>query len=172
MTFPRDSHRISTEDAARFIFAGKAEFTIDRRRQGKGHEAFFVSTEFDGEGRPEVAFVKDCTKTFIGHITFKRGWPEFVPAGRKHFSEWGAADRARRNERAGLIKWVVQVIAHWQATEPSRDGTPTGRIEFAHDDTPDFVHHGKCGMCHRQLSDPASIGRGLGPICAKIVNER
>ena len=24
----------------------------------------------------------------------------------------------------------------------------------------------RCGICHRPLSDPASVSRGIGPICA------
>lgn len=30
-----------------------------------------------------------------------------------------------------------------------------------------FFHKGKCGVCGRPLTDPASIDRGIGPICAK-----
>jgi hypothetical protein len=27
-------------------------------------------------------------------------------------------------------------------------------------------HSGKCSRCHRELTDPESIARGLGPVCA------
>lgn len=28
-------------------------------------------------------------------------------------------------------------------------------------------HHGRCGACARPLTDPESIARGIGPVCAK-----
>jgi len=33
-----------------------------------------------------------------------------------------------------------------------------------------FWHEGKCGRCGRPLTDPASIARGYGPLCATIDN--
>ena len=31
----------------------------------------------------------------------------------------------------------------------------------------EFWHEGKCGRCGRALTDPESIARGLGPVCAE-----
>lgn len=30
-------------------------------------------------------------------------------------------------------------------------------------------HSGRCGRCGRELTDPASIARGIGPVCANLV---
>ena len=31
-------------------------------------------------------------------------------------------------------------------------------------------HSGRCARCHRELTDPESISRGLGPVCAGAVS--
>jgi hypothetical protein len=36
----------------------------------------------------------------------------------------------------------------------------------------ELIHIGKCGRCGRKLLDPASLKRGLGPICNSIIRRK
>ena len=51
----------------------------------------------------------------------------------------------------------VQAIRWWAEAQRGHRYETLKQVEF--------WHEGKCGKCGRALTDPASIQRGLGPVC-------
>lgn len=130
-------------DVVRFVFAGRAVFTLVskasgtrftyRVRAGRDDDRFFV----------EVLTGPD-TYTFLGTI-FGAGTRDVRYFHGKRSAIGPAAPSAQ------AFKWFAGILLG-QNRVPS---------------TVEFWHAGSCGRCGRELTDPASIETGLGPVCAE-----
>jgi len=131
--------------AREYILAGDAEFSIVSRKTG-------VRFTFRAE-RPEngaVHFVKLRTGagerdyTFMGTI----------------FSD-GNFNHSRKSRVGYSAPSSVGFRFVWEAL---RAGVwPRGA---------EVWHSGRCGRCHRTLTTPESVARGIGPECAKIMDAK
>ncbi len=134
-------------DAARFILAGNAIFTVVSRRTGERF-TFKVSQADEGrDGKAPPHFVgvlagPDNTSdyTFIGTL--------FSDGTYRHSA------KSRISSTAPSAK-----AAMWVMTMVRKD--PAKLMEQA-----DFHHAGRCGRCGRLLTVPSSIESGFGPECA------
>lgn len=151
------SHKLSTEDARRFMFGGTAVFTMDARRQEMGTETFKVVTKFhqtangdDILNRPRVAFVRDSDNDHLGTIFFDNNKPVFRPKGA------GQMSKAEREQRKRRMAWMIRLV-HIMAGDVE--------VELLDESNADFVHSGRCSICGRTLTNAESIERGIGPVC-------
>lgn len=128
------------------IFAGNAVFTALNSETGNRF-TYRIRISPDDPPRNRVHFVQVLTGpdnmnnyTFIGTL-FGRGTY-------RHSPKSPISDRA---QSVRVISWLVDRICN-------RGGLPP-QVE---------IHHrGKCLKCGRALTDPESIQRGVGPICAE-----
>lgn len=133
----------SDADIVRFVFAGRAVFTLVskstgarytfRVRAGRDDDRFFV----------EVLTGPD-TYTFLGTI-FDAG----TTRARYFHGKRSAIGAAAPSAKA--FAWFAGILLG-QGRVPS---------------TVEFWHAGACGRCGRELTDPVSIQTGLGPVCAE-----
>lgn len=124
-------------DAKRFVFGGKAIFTIVSKatgvrftfelRKAKNSSAYWV---FLFQGRDNTTDYR-----YIGAFVNERYRPKNVNSDAK-------------SHRA--IGWFLDKVI-------------SGRLP----DSLELWHFGKCGVCARRLTVPESIKSGIGPECAK-----
>jgi len=138
-----------TDPAAirRFIFAGRALFTIQNKRTGTRF-TYKVSNSKPREGRTDapILFVKvlqgPCNETAYGYLGHMNSHNKSrLNAGRK-----GRPDAVSFKGLNWLLHNLDRGVLH---------------------DTVEFYHSGKCGACGRTLTVPESIETGLGPVCAR-----
>ena len=135
--------KLSAEDAAEFLFGGNALFTIKSTSTGR-HMTFKVTQSKDGN----VFFVRVSWNegtTYVGFVSKLSPWK--LVQGKKGLSP--------DTDSFKVAKWVFEHL---------------GRKERKNLNGAEFWHHGHCGKCGRILTDPESISRGIGPICAGKVN--
>jgi hypothetical protein len=121
-----------------FMFAGNATFTLVSKHTGSR----FTYRCANGHQNDNVTFVRIRTSgdhwTFIGTI----------------FNQ----TRYVHSCKTKVTEDAASVIAfNWFLRHIKQDVLPA---------TVEFWHEGRCGKCNRQLTDPESIKRGIGPICA------
>lgn len=67
-----------------------------------------------------------------------------------------------------------KVYAHGRKSNISNDAPSAKAFQWvwANLDSEAFElwHSGRCARCHRELTDPESIERGLGPVCAEMAS--
>lgn len=137
-------------DARKFIFSGRAVFTAVSRKTGN-HLTFQVKkAKTNNPGGPFYVKVRsgsiDHKWKYIGHAWF---WDD----------ERGA-DVIHGKEKADLPSDSLEFIsAEWLLRNLTQN--PESLLRRVK-----ILHEGKCGRCRRQLTDPVSIERGLGPECA------
>lgn len=137
-------HRIDNRaNAASYVFGGKAKVTVVGRAS---RFTFRVTKAKEGSKWEGCIFIEvlsgpDNENDFqrLGMIRSKGG---FVPVK-------GGVSADATSFKA--FKWLVE------------HGLQSNEA-FAQCEV---WHHGKCSACGRSLTDPASIERGLGPICAE-----
>lgn len=145
---------LNPENAAKFVFAGRADFAVvskatDTRltfrakspklREGEtSTDCRFLYVQTGGEGRARWAYL-GWTKTTDGKVR----------AGKSKVAESAPSRRA--------IDWLVGRIAA---------GTLPGA------DVVEIFHCGRCGRCGRKLTDPVSIETGFGPHCTKEMGKQ
>lgn len=123
-----------------FILGGKAEFTILNRRSGTGVKY-------------KVIRKKDKKLWFI--YVYEDGW-EYAGFFRKapnNDLEYKRGERGKCNIQDPYIKAL-----YWVMLNPYKLGQDI-----------ELIHHGKCSVCGRKLTDEESINRGIGPTCFKKV---
>lgn len=135
-----------------FILGGKAEFTIFQEEHGenKGGTVKYKVTAADGryaDNKPYVWYVRvysEKTKKYVYQGYIKRSsltnWTLSFYKG-SEFSEENAVK---------ALMWVLK----------RGDSLPS----IVH-----VIHHGKCSVCGRKLTDIESIRLGMGPTCRQKV---
>lgn len=117
--------------------------------------------------QPKKAAATSAPKTTSGAL------PD-VPAGRYAVEEDGVlkfwrVDRPEQGRWAGYTFLKIQASDDWY---PVRDRARVAKIvgEIANDPQAASARYGHeigaCGICGRTLTDPESIERGIGPVCA------
>lgn len=127
-------------DVQRFVFAGRALFTIQSKRTNIRY-TFKVRKNKKGG----VYFVEvlhgPCNESDYGYLGYvHKNNLSKIQAGKK-----GRPEAVSFKAFNWLIHNLDRGVLH---------------------DTVDFYHSGKCGKCGRTLTVPESIETGLGPVCA------
>jgi hypothetical protein len=126
-----------------FVLAGNATFTVRSKRTGQ-HLTYKVQKK-EAEGERPVWFAQVMTDgadgyTYLGMV------------GSDGKLRTTKASKFTRDSRAfTALAWTI-------------DWLQTGLPWPAH--SAEFHHAGRCGRCGRELTDPVSIERGLGPECS------
>lgn len=135
--------------AQRMLEAGNLKVTVKSRKTGE-----YITVQFavrrrnhDGHGKNWLSVhPRDATHIFVqvprphGAFSDKIGtlYPDF------RFAKDRKADSARVWAAMAAWNWVIGGIEHTQA---------------------EFTEASECGRCRRELTDPESIARGIGPEC-------
>lgn len=131
----------SPDQVRLFILAGNAVFTLTSLASGD-HYTFRVSQAKDEHGTPQER------------------WFAEVETGYRDFRYLGMVDQAtgvrrtkatRYSDDAGCMKalrWFLRAAL---------GGHLPDKVEVRHE--------GRCGRCGRELTEPTSIDRGIGPDC-------
>lgn len=119
-----------------FMFAGNATFTLRSQRTGK-HITYRVRVS-DG----------DWPVHFVSVMTGSDNEAHYTYIG--HFRDGDfVRDRKKRLADDDIrVRSFIWFLAHKEAS------------------VVEVWHEGRCGCCGRKLTTPASIERGIGPICA------
>lgn len=147
---PTDEHlpKLSTK----FLFAGKAVFTVTNSDTGEQHTFKLRGTDrvnLDGQALEKKFFLNiKCTGgkypyRYIGLVDVNTG--RVITTARSDYKP------PSKEYNAGA--WAVQVIVQGK------------RIPLRYQ----IEHAGRCGRCARMLLDPASKETGIGPECVSYV---
>ena len=138
-----ESQMTDPKDVARFIYAGRALFTMVSQKTGARYTYKVSKSRTDKESN--LRFVKvlsgpnnETDYGYLGYIDTRK--PGVMFPGKK--GKPGATS----------YKAIAFVIA--KVTK----GVMPEHLEF--------YHSGQCGCCGRTLTVPESIKTGLGPVCA------
>jgi hypothetical protein len=124
-----------------FVFAGNATFTIVSKTTGK-HFTYKLR-------RPSAE-----KPTFISVMT--GGSDEYNYLGIATPDRGAVLTAKSKFQKSSPAYLAVDYFLRWAAS-PAAD--LPAKLEF--------YHAGRCGRCGRELTDPVSIERGLGPECAE-----
>jgi hypothetical protein len=127
------------EDLRRFMFAGKARFTIRSKRTG---------TRFTYR----VKVSKDEKVFFVSVLTGAENETHYLISERTA----GAVTRTVASQRSVLTH---RVLSRFSSLARCLDA------KRLHDQL-EVWHEGRCGRCGRTLTVPESIASGIGPECA------
>ena len=133
-----DAARLDTrDDRSRFIFGGKAVFTV-------------VSTGTGTRFTFKVKSSDDGAMSFVSVLNGPDNWENYLYIGfvpRPPHVKLVAGRRGRPDAPSfKALSWVLRNL-------------DSDKVEV--------WTEGKCCRCNRRLTDPVSIARGIGPECAK-----
>jgi len=153
---------LSSVERVNFILAGNATFTLRSKKTGEEF-LYLVQT-------PKK--YPDSTKRYV-YVYMEKMNPTTDPG------------------RVGFGKWFYIGMLHTHGKmKPFAYGTRKGELPSNHiavhafawlwyklirnenHERAEVLHIGKCGRCKRKLLDPASLKRGLGPICYAIIRRK
>lgn len=164
-------------DVHRFVFAGKARFTIVSQKTS-ARVSYYVKRAKPKNGSKVAPFFVSVTDDrtaddrYLGCI-----WPDT-----------GRFNAPREGLDAGMVRhreafvWFLQMLEEKMTAQRARYAAdqdiivvthPDGRIEREEHptvtiaSTVQFWHRGYCCACGLVLDDPLSIHSGWGPVCAK-----
>jgi hypothetical protein len=129
------------ESVKRFILGGNATFTLVSASTGKR----FTFKMRKPEGKP----------TFVSLLTGSCNESDYSYLGTM-FNGSTAVRHTRGSKVAAdapsakALAWFLKNLLTANYVSPMME----------------FWHEGRCGMCGRKLTDPESIARGIGPVCA------
>jgi hypothetical protein len=135
-------------DIRNFVLAGKAVITLESKKTGK-HYTYRIRQATDHNGNP-------TNRWFVSLLT--------------------GPDNTRSYTYLGLIDGDEAVFRLTAKSKMTDDAPPVAGFRFmwrwvneqkAIPDALAVRHDGHCGRCHRPLTVPESIDRGLGPECYK-----
>lgn len=146
------SHKITDATAAlHFMLGGRAEFSL---RGARHHFSYRISVAKKGKlaGQLFVYGVRggEMREDYMGMIVGANTGNPTVKLTMK--TMFRAED-----PQVGALVWTLKHIARAAAT----GGEMPAGLEL--------WHFGHCGLCHRPLTDPDSIERGIGPVCWKRI---
>lgn len=155
MNFPSPFVPNPLSRAGRMMQAGRAKVTVTSRKSGD-HITVLLKAFADNRKRQYSDVKKnwvacpleDATHVFCEVPAAGDGWNDKVGTYYPKTGRWFDADGA---DPARV--WAVQAAAHWLIYEPEAT------------DLADFQESSECGRCGRELTDPVSIERGIGPEC-------
>jgi hypothetical protein len=141
------SGQLAPEFRRDYILGGHAVVTLVSKRTGDRF-TYRVSVSKPKEGKQPVHFVSVLTG----------------PDNREDYEFLGTIfpDGGYRRSMKSQIGPDAPSAKAWEWTWAHLDGPEADRVEV--------WHEGTCSRCNRPLTDPASIERGLGPVCAERVS--
>jgi hypothetical protein len=124
------------DDVGRFVFSGRAVFTLRSVKTGVRFTYRVVSQE----GRPSFVSVLTGPEvwTYLGSVFGQREDRSF-----------------RRTSKSSVSNTAPSFVAFGWFIKHINDLPPSCEV----------YHEGRCGRCGRPLTDPESIMSGLGPVC-------
>lgn len=134
-----------------FLLAGHAKFTLVSKKTGD-RKTFRVRENEKGEFKAFFVDLlvgpnNDDDYKYLGYL-FPVGLPEQLKFTQNK-ERWGT-------DAFAAFLWLTA----WLNGRPGID-------DRAFFEQAEFWHAGECGRCGRELTDPESIARGLGPVCAE-----
>jgi hypothetical protein len=161
----------ASTDAFAFATGGNATFTLVSKRTGTRFTFKLTKPKHarpDAEGPPPL-FVKVLTGpdnassyTFVGTL-FRGG-----VGGGIRYAHSKRTNVAKTAPSVVALRWFVAKFLDPIATEhkDADDLVEAAAGAVAAFEQLEFWHEGRCGMCGRALTVPASIASGVGPVCA------
>lgn len=136
---------LTLSDTRKFLLAGHAIFTLVSKKTG-ARKTFCVRANEDGTAWFVDLLIGPENSTDYRYLGFMYSKPDGLRL-KINKDGWG-------EEAAEGFRWMLRHIE--------------GPVEFLkfHEQA-EFWHAGMCGRCGHLLTDPESIARGLGPICAE-----
>ncbi len=130
-------------DAMRFVYAGRALFTLVSRRTQRRFTYKVNSAKSNREANTRFVRVlngpdNETSYLYLGYLNATK--PGTMLPGKKGHPE---------AESYRALAWTIKQLAAGKMPEDL-----------------EFYHAGKCGCCGRTLTVPESIKTGLGPVCA------
>lgn len=126
-----------------FLLSGRARFTLESKRTGKRYTYEIRRTRIRDSDDPASAARRPY---FVDLLVGPDEWRKLA-----WFLPGDSTLRAPRNS-VGIARTPAWRALQWY-------------LHHLGDDRANFWHSGRCGRCGRELTDPASIETGLGPIC-------
>lgn len=148
---PDESHR-----AGRMMMAGRVKVTVTSPTTGE-HITILLKCIADNRRRqfkPAVdknwieCTLPDATHVFAEVPNASGEWNDKVGTYYPKTGKWFSADGAD-----AYRVYAAQAVGHWLIHPHT---TPGGGI---------YQESEECGVCGRELTDPVSIERGIGPVC-------
>lgn len=137
--------KLTNEEATRFIFAGKAVFTLRSVETGNRFTYKMNAAKGDdGKFKPDFHFAKMNVAGSFDYAGCVRD--------RKTFFQTKKSKVPANHQGLAALEYVLRHLA---------DDSLDGRVEV--------WHEGRCGKCGKPLTVPESIRSGIGPECAKTI---
>lgn len=136
-------------DIRNYMFAGKAEFTLQSNVTGKHYTYRILSKNNDHEYPIKFLYVlsgsnNDDDWSYAGTTRMLKVHPS-------HNVTFNTTPKSKFNFKSPAITAFLWFIRQLNKNEMSADVS--------------FLHSGKCSACGRKLTTPESIRTGLGPVC-------
>lgn len=156
MYFPHPFHPDESTRAGRMMMAGRVKVTMTSPTTGD-HITILFKCIADNRNRQYKGNVDknwiecsypDATHVFAEVPNASGEWNDKVGTYYPRTGKWFDADRADKSR-----VWAAQAVAHWL----EHPGTPPAGARYQ--------EASECGVCGKELTDPASIERGIGPVC-------
>ena len=148
----------------------RAEILRDQKQSGLDPSDYFNAPSFDAEGNfinpePEPAPEPDAGVSAGRYCTINH------QTGERHFYQ---VDRPQEGRWAGYIFLRELHTHHPNGDRSIRDKEERLLVlDTIAEDSESLARYGKetgkCGVCHRTLTDPLSVEIGLGPVCREGV---
>ncbi len=142
-----EEHILPTIDAAKFVLAGNATFTLRSLKTGVRYTYKVQQGEAENGAKQDRWFVK--------YLTGTDNESDYTYLGMIRNGKFMLTQKSK-------LPWTaVPVVAFNWAFEHLISGQSLPNTEV--------WHAGKCGRCGRKLTVPESIASGYGPECASKV---
>lgn len=171
-----DGHVLTLDNAAKFVLAGDAVFTIHntitdvrmtyRVQRAKGDDAgrpWFVKVLTGPNNMQDYSYLGTIFITDEGGIIYRHG-------KKSHILDTAPSAKG--------IAWFVRniddlIVAKRELAKAELFGNPAAEAKIAKIEESmnrlDYYHEGRCGRCARRLTVPTSITVGLGPECVEAM---
>lgn len=124
------------QDQINFLLAGKAKFTLHNTRTGN-HFSYTSSKS------------KFKRSWYFYHKGLARGNDHFILSVVHTEDQVNLYRNPSHLQASKVLYWYLDLLFNNKPIPP-----------FVH-----LLHLGYCGKCGRELTDPESIKRGIGPVC-------
>jgi len=150
----------TAEEIKKFVFAGNATFTIQSKKTNKHYSFRFRKNKKDLTSH----YYRNCGTAGHTSPTF---WVSVCTGGGDQYTYLGAA------------RWGQPFVALTKASKFGVDAPVKKALDFFLKGLDHGVvsgdlnvfHAGRCGRCGRELTDPVSIERGIGPECVQLMEK-
>lgn len=161
LTFPSQFFPDLTTRAGRMMEAGRVKVTVSSSASGE-HVTVLLKCIADNRQRQFDPMVNknwiECTRPNATHVFAEvpnaDGWNDKIGTFYPKSGRWYDADNA---DPARVF--AACAVAQWLVGETPVEGMQVTGTFLT------FQEAEECGVCGRELTDPESIARGIGPVC-------